>query len=264
MVDKDETRLWVKEFLAAFSGQRAVLTIPRIYIEITGSLEAALLLSQIIYWTDRSADGWVAKSYIEWCDEICLSEYQVRKATKALEPLGVSTKLKKWKGAPTVHYHFDLDKFSEFIPKFFKNGNLKNSRMKREVISETYTEITSENTTETTTDIGVVFKTYENEIGTISPHIADELKDLAQDTPIDWIVDAIHEASTANTRKLSYIKGILKNWRVEGRKAKQDTGTAKTPRAALPSTLPDDVLPVLFQREKEAAERASQNGGHDE
>lgn len=121
---------------------------------------------------------------------------------------------------------------------------------------------------ETTTEpVGLVFKSYENEIGLLSAGVADEIKLLLEDTPPEWICDAIHEAALSNKRNLRYIKGILKNWRVEGRKAKQDTGTPKTPRAALPSTLPDDVLPVLFQREKEADERKAllaQNGGdHD-
>lgn len=143
---ENELREFVKNFLAQFSGQRSILTIPRVYIDITGNLEAALLFSQIIYWSDRAKDGWFAKSYGEWLDEIYLSEYQVRKAVKLLAPLGVTTKLKKFNGAPTVHYHFNNAKFSEFIPKFFKNGKQSNfGNQDTEKTQETITE-----TTETT------------------------------------------------------------------------------------------------------------------
>jgi hypothetical protein len=75
------------------AGQGNIIAVNRFYVNLTGSLEAALLLAQIIYWSDRAKEsgGWIAKSYAEWYEEIALSEYQVRTAMKALKPLGVET-----------------------------------------------------------------------------------------------------------------------------------------------------------------------------
>ncbi|MFH1076549.1 MAG: hypothetical protein V1753_06885, partial [Pseudomonadota bacterium] len=53
--------------IKALAGQANILTIPRAFIKFTGSVEAALLLSQIIYWGDRNPRGkWFYKSYREW------------------------------------------------------------------------------------------------------------------------------------------------------------------------------------------------------
>lgn len=114
------------ELIKSFSGQANTLTIPRPYIAMTGSLEAALLLSQIVYWTDRSTmkDGWFAKSYPEWESELTLSQYQVTKAVKALKEFGVETKLKKFKDAPTLHYRVNQATFLDRIMKFFDNPGI--------------------------------------------------------------------------------------------------------------------------------------------
>lgn len=119
----------VKELLSHFSGQMAIVTIPAIYIRFTGSMESAALLSQMLYWSDRTKDpeGWFHKSYSEWESEIALSEYQVRKHSKKFAEQGfLEIKLKKINGAPKVHYRVNWDDFSESILKFLKNGNLKN------------------------------------------------------------------------------------------------------------------------------------------
>lgn len=61
-----------------------------------------------------------------------------------------------------------------------------------------------------------VFQAYESEIGVISPHIADEIKDLLADTPSEWFVRAFEESAKQNKRSWSYAKAILKRWKVEG------------------------------------------------
>lgn len=146
----NETRLWVAELLSQFSGQQNTLTIPRAYIDIAGGVTNALLLSQIVYWSDRTKneDGWFAKSYPEWQEELSLSEYQVRTATKALADLGVETKLKKFDGAPTVHYRINKAIFSESILKFFKYPSSSNSSIQSVKTSDSLTEPTTEPTTE--------------------------------------------------------------------------------------------------------------------
>ena len=111
------------------SGQSNILTIPRLFVDYTGSLDTALFLSQVIYWSDKGEDGWFFKSYTEWKNEITLSEYQVRKSAKKLKELDIlNTKIKKAFGSPTLHYFLKIAEFSESLLKFFKERYLKNSR----------------------------------------------------------------------------------------------------------------------------------------
>lgn len=148
--------------IGTLTGQRNMLVIPREFINYTGDLETALFLSQLIYWTGKvkSDNGWVYKNYKEWEEEISLSEYQVRKARKKLEKMGIlETKIAKVNGNPTVHYRLKKGTFSEtFLKKLqertcenFRNEPVKNT----ETIyidpykdNLTYTETTTETTTE--------------------------------------------------------------------------------------------------------------------
>ncbi len=62
-----------------------------------------------------------------------------------------------------------------------------------------------------------IFVLYEQNIGLLSPLIADELKDAAEQYPPDWIEAAFREAVQQNKRKWSYISAILRRWETEGR-----------------------------------------------
>ncbi|WP_051350725.1 hypothetical protein [Caloramator sp. ALD01] len=142
------------ELIRAMTGQNNLLTIPRAFIDYTGDLEAALFLSQLIYWTDKSQnDGWIYKTYQEWENEIGLNEYKVRKAKTKLENMGIlDTKIKKANGCPVVHYRLDTIKFSESFLQNLKNPIFKNYRMETSNIAETLTETTTNTTTEITTN----------------------------------------------------------------------------------------------------------------
>ena len=62
-----------------------------------------------------------------------------------------------------------------------------------------------------------IFSLYEQNIGMLTPMIADELREAEKLYPQDWIRDAIKDAITHGKRKWSYISAILENWSVEGR-----------------------------------------------
>ncbi len=64
-----------------------------------------------------------------------------------------------------------------------------------------------------------IFTLYEQNIGLLSPLIADELKDAADHYPADWIEAAFRAAVQHNKRKWSYIHAILRRWETEGRQA---------------------------------------------
>jgi len=62
-----------------------------------------------------------------------------------------------------------------------------------------------------------IFTLYEQNIGMLTPRIAEELIEAEKLYPQNWIGDAIKEAVDQNVRKWSYIAAILESWAAEGR-----------------------------------------------
>ncbi len=77
-------------------------------------------------------------------------------------------------------------------------------------------EIENKKELEAAAALAEVSTIYQNEIGPISPLIRDELLDLCETYPPDWIPLAIGAAVEQNVRKLSYIKGVLRDWKAVG------------------------------------------------
>jgi hypothetical protein len=117
-----------------FAGQGRTLVIPRPYIDFCkGDHLAALLLSQILFWSERTdnPDGWFTKSYKEWDEELGLTQYQVKRAMNGdkrakkghpgLIALGVECELRRsshHKGAATLHYRINESKLRDAILDF--------------------------------------------------------------------------------------------------------------------------------------------------
>jgi len=62
-----------------------------------------------------------------------------------------------------------------------------------------------------------IFQLYEQNIGMITPKLADELKEAEKTYPASWLEEAFHEAVRQNKRRWSYIEAILKRWAEEGK-----------------------------------------------
>lgn len=76
-----------------------------------------------------------------------------------------------------------------------------------------------ENAPQVAIDPPNVFRLYEQNIGPLTPMIADQLTLAAGEYPATWIEDAIGEAVSYNKRNWRYILRILENWRQSGRPA---------------------------------------------
>jgi len=68
-----------------------------------------------------------------------------------------------------------------------------------------------------TEELPDLFTLYEQNIGMLTPMIAEELREVEKLYPEAWIKDAIKEAVHQNKRKWSYISAILESWSAEGR-----------------------------------------------
>ena len=66
-----------------------------------------------------------------------------------------------------------------------------------------------------------IFKLYEENIGPLTPFIADVLNDAEEMYSAEWVGDAIQEAVLHNARNWKYCEAILKHWKEEGRAEKQ-------------------------------------------
>jgi DNA replication protein len=79
-----------------------------------------------------------------------------------------------------------------------------------------------------------IYALYEENVGTISPLIADELREAETAYPPAWILAAFKEAAAMNKRNWRYIARILERWRAEGR-------TDATPGRDFPGTARRDL-----------------------
>ncbi|MEE9284892.1 MAG: DnaD domain protein [Dehalococcoidia bacterium] len=61
-----------------------------------------------------------------------------------------------------------------------------------------------------------IFVLYEENVGGITPLIADELKQAEEIYPAEWIREAFREAVSLNKRSWRYIQRILERWEAEG------------------------------------------------
>ncbi len=86
------------------------------------------------------------------------------------------------------------------------------------------------------------FILYEQNIGPLTPIIADELRDAEQTYPPRWLEEAIELAVENNVRKWRYILAILERWRQEG---KQDGTGRRDTQKELRQPIPDEYRDII-------------------
>jgi len=126
-------------------------------------------------------------------------------------------------GMPEDVYFLNTDSDRQIVAKI-QNGELSLPGLKTE--GKDYIE------TEEQPDI---FTLYEQNIGMLTPMIADELREAEKLYPVAWIKDAIKEAVSLNKRNWRYIARILERWSSEGK----DSGAYKRD---LKKTEPDKYI----------------------
>lgn len=64
--------------------------------------------------------------------------------------------------------------------------------------------------------VGEIFKSYETEIGMLTPTVRDEVLSALELYPADWLIEAFRESAKSNKRAWKYALAILKRWKVDG------------------------------------------------
>lgn len=79
-------------------------------------------------------------------------------------------------------------------------------------------------------DRPTIYSLYEQNIGPLTPMIAETLKDAEASYPIAWIEEAVRLAVENNARKWRYIEAILKDWSTRGKDERKDRGDSQEAR----------------------------------
>jgi DnaD/phage-associated family protein len=108
-------------------------------------------------------------------------------------------------GVPEDIYLLNTKSDRQVMAKI-QNGELTLSELKTEGGADIKTEEPPD-----------IFTIYEQNIGMLTPMIAEELREAEKLYPETWIGDAIKAAVNQNKRKWSYISAILERWSAEGR-----------------------------------------------
>jgi DnaD/phage-associated family protein len=67
-----------------------------------------------------------------------------------------------------------------------------------------------------------VFALYEQNIGPLTPLIAETLREAQETYPAPWIEEALRIAVENNVRKWRYVEAILEDWHTKGRDERED------------------------------------------
>jgi DnaD/phage-associated family protein len=74
-----------------------------------------------------------------------------------------------------------------------------------------------------------IYELYEQNIGLLTPLLAEELSEAAESYPAPWIEDAFREAVAQNKRSWRYVRRILETWASRGRGHRGATGRRPDP-----------------------------------
>ena len=72
-----------------------------------------------------------------------------------------------------------------------------------------------------------IFKLYEDNLGPLTPFIADALQDAEKTYSPEWVSEALGIAVKNNKRNWKYVEAILRRWKEEGHAKKQDRRNAQ-------------------------------------
>jgi DnaD/phage-associated family protein len=92
-----------------------------------------------------------------------------------------------------------------------------------------------------------VFVLYEQNIGFMTPLIADQLRDLEKSYAPEWVEEAFEIAVSRNKRNLRYIQAILKRWETEGKQDDHHETTGRTTEAdRRRKYIPDEYADIII------------------
>jgi len=86
-----------------------------------------------------------------------------------------------------------------------------------------------------------LFQLYEENIGPLTPILAQTLEEAEKEYPADWIEEALSLAVKKNVRNWSYVEAILRSWKEKGRGEADQRNNKENPRRYIEGDLADYI-----------------------
>ena len=161
----------------------------------------------------QMADGVCNASIFRLADELGLSQNTLLQNIAKLEDGGYIKDLTPdLRNKP--HSYVDTGKLKMKFSSFMQESPISTTQ----ILSSHYSKFElEESTTKGNSEKPNIFRVYEENIGALTPIIAEILKIAEKDYGSDWIVDAITLAVKNKKRNWRYCETILARWREEGK-----------------------------------------------
>lgn len=91
-------------------------------------------------------------------------------------------------------------------------------------------------------EFGALVRAYETDIGLITPTVRELLIEDFNTYPHAWLHEAISIAVLQNNRRWAYVRGILKRWAVDGKRADVSGAAPSGPPPHIPAGVPGCAL----------------------
>ena len=100
---------------------------------------------------------------------------------------------------------------------YFINSEANRAAVAKIQSGEISAHVTPQPQSHTREEPANIFALYEQNIGLLTPMIAEELKEAEKLYPAPWIEEAFREAVSLNKRNWRYVARILERWSLEGK-----------------------------------------------
>lgn len=166
------------------------------------------------------------------CRKTNLSTQTVVNALNALRHNGF-TQLEGQSKRKTFNYTILVDRIAEFQWLESSDSSEQNTTVPASRTKPSLTALPTSKKNEDeerTAEIGEVYKTYQSEIGVITPMIAESIDGWIKDGfPLKWLCDAFHESSAQGKRSWKYCEAIIKRWKAQGNQNEMKPQQARKP-----------------------------------
>lgn len=180
----------------------------RAYVSITGSITAALMLSQAVYWSTRTTDpdGWFFKTQVEWEEETGMTRTEQETARRKLENLGLMSEDKR--GVPCrVHYRVENIKLLDLLKLRYKlvcgkpanwiagKPQTRLQESNKLLITETTSETTASFARFSSSDAEKIYQAYPRHVGkaVAIKAIFKALSTLDYEDPVTALLNRVRE-----------------------------------------------------------------------
>ncbi len=200
-------------------------------------IEQAIILQQVHYWVKGSSHEiggyrWIYNRYKDWADQFpWLSERAIRHHVRLLEKAGllITGDFNRDRRDHTKWYRIGFDALDELLTMpesglTNPSGHATNidspvdesCHMQETNLAASVPETTPEITPKEEDGRPVEFIAYEQNIGMLTPVIADKILAAIKEYPELWIVKAIGIAAENNARSWRYVEVVLERWKAHG------------------------------------------------